>query len=68
MDTTKARVEALEKKLKESEDGRKQDAAAASFRTYVLYIVQRVRIMKRASGGCGNCNIWNSTHLNDFGY
>jgi hypothetical protein len=25
---------------------------------YVLYCIQRQRIMKRASVGCGQCNIW----------
>ena len=45
-----------------------KERETASRFAYVLYCVQRQRIIQRAKVGCGQCDIWSSTHLEDYGY
>lgn len=48
--------------------GIKDSLASANAFSYVLYTMQRRRIMQRSFGSCRNCRSWEQTHLQDFGH
>jgi hypothetical protein len=61
--------EDMAKALAEAEArGAAKQKAKSDVQTYVLYIIQRQRIMRNSSRVCRSCDAWTSTHLSDFGY
>ena len=58
----------LAKKDEETKQKLKKMEEANYVYTYVIYCIQRQRIIQRAKTGCGRCDVWKSTHLQDFGY
>jgi hypothetical protein len=63
----KAQLAKKDKKLAKKDKELENVVAQHYIEKYVLYCIQRQRIMKRALAGCGQCTIWNSTHLQDYG-
>ena len=48
---------------------RAEGKAEGTAATYVLYVLQRQRIMaKTTSRTCRTCRVWEQTHLSDFGH
>ena len=58
----------LKEKLKEKDLELKEKERKQNALMYVLYSIQRFRILDGNFGSCSVCTAWDSSHLRDFGY